>query len=118
MKQQIEQNNDGWTPREQRFFESSRHIKDPEAGQRCFCTNDRSLAAFLVYRNHEARHVLIADEPYCAFLMTEHLENSLELAAREDGIDLFLVVDQAIEIFSDLLVNEALAHCADFPDGS
>jgi len=114
MKQQIKRNDDGRTPREQRFFESSRGIKDPKSGKRYYCTSDRSLAVFLVNRNHAAGHVWIAGEAYCAFPLTAGLQQSIVAASREDGADLFQVIDKGIAIFTELLANEAIHYYGGF----
>jgi hypothetical protein len=114
MKEETKQHNDGLTPREQRFIASSLGIKDPKSGKSYFYTSDRSLATFLVYRNHKAKHVWIADQACYAFPMSEKLKASLDMASSEDGADLFHTIDRGIAIFSDLLVTEAIKYSAGF----
>ena len=108
MNDKIKQHYEKWTPREQRFFDSSNGFNDPKSGKRYYGTSDRRLAAFLVYRNHKAKLIMIDNQGCYAFTMTKRLEDSLDAASREDGADLFHVIDMGIGIFVDLLVTEAM----------
>jgi hypothetical protein len=108
MKDELKQHYDKWTPREQRFFDSSNGFNDPKSGKRYYGTSDRRLATFLVYRKHKVRQFIGDNQGCYTFTMTKRLEESLDAASREDGADLFHVIDMGIGIFVDLLVTEAM----------
>lgn len=106
--EETKQCNDKLTPREQRFFDSTKYFRDEKTGKLLYGTSDIKLAAFLVYRKHKVRQFFFDNCGYHAFPMSKILEESLDAASSEVGNDLFQVIDRGIAIFSDLLVTEAM----------